>query len=293
MEALSKVCAVVAGILMFTTPVLFVLWLVRLIAKKSAKVLGITCLICAGCFMLSVIVGAFSDPSPVDGAKYLKASKVPDGPEGTEVVETKKTYEQEVKSFSSKRKVSLELAQSIKDALEQPDCPFTFEEINGWEQTEDWAFGERYQAWHYDMHADKYYYALIYTQNDQVVSVYDTTDGRKLVYECEAEKQPAPALDEGSIFLTDGVLGEYGKEVTIPSQTYGEYTYTWYVVPYGKYEVVNNSRLATVFVVSDKDSNDVRCTLQFQSSGETGEIVVEEGTHIELSMNAEVILTAK
>lgn len=137
MEALSKVCAVVAGILMFTTPVLFVLWLVRLIAKKSAKVLGITCLICAGCFVLSAIVGAFSDPNPVDGAKYLKASKVPDRPEGTEVVEAKKAYEQEVKSFSSKRKVSLELAQSIKDVLEQPDCPFTFEEINGWEQTED------------------------------------------------------------------------------------------------------------------------------------------------------------
>ena len=37
MEALSKACAVVAGILMFTTPVLFVLWLVRLIAKKVGK----------------------------------------------------------------------------------------------------------------------------------------------------------------------------------------------------------------------------------------------------------------
>lgn len=194
MEALSNACAVVAGILMFTTPVLFVLWLVRLIAKKSAKVLGITCLICAGCFVLSVIVGAFSDPNPIDGAKYVKVSKVPDGPETTEVVETKKTYEQDVKSFSSKQKVSLELAQSIKDALEQPGCPFSFEGINGWEQTEDWAFGERYQAWHYDMYADKYYYALIYTQNDQVVSVCNTTDGRKLVYECEAEKQPAPAL---------------------------------------------------------------------------------------------------
>lgn len=293
MEVLSKVCAVVAGILMFTTPVLFILWLVRLIAKKSAKVFGITCLICAGCFVLSVIVGAFSDPNPIDGAKYVKASKGPDGPEATEVVETKKTYEKDVKSFSSKWKVSLDLAQSVKDALEQPGCPFTFEEINGWEQTEDWAFGERYQAWHYDIHADKYCYALIYTQNGQVISVYDTTDGRKLVYECEAEKLPAPTLDEGSFFLADGVLGEFGKEVTIPSQTYGEYTYTWYVVPYGKYEVVNNFRLATLFVVSDKDSSDVRCTLQFQSSGETGEIVVEEGTHIELSMNAEVILTAK
>lgn len=206
--------------------------------------------------------------------------------------ETEKVYDEEVKSFSTKRKISLELAQSIKDAMGQPGCPFTFEEINGWEQTEDWASGERYQAWHYDMHEDKYYYVLIYTQNDKVVSIYDTTDGRKLIYECEAEKQPAPTLDEGSIYLADGVLGEYGKEVTIPSQTYGEYTYTWYVVPYGKYEVVNNFRFATVFVVSDKDSNDVRYTIQFQSAGETGEIVVEEGTHIELSMNSEVILTA-
>ena len=103
--------------------------------------------------------------------------------------------------------------------------------------------------------------------------------------------------------VTEFIVGNYGgfdrmaARAVISAKAlhsvYGEYTYTWYVVPYGKYEVVNNSRLATVFVVSDKDSNDVRCTLQFQSSGETGEIVVEEGTHIELSMNAEVILTAK
>lgn len=52
---------------------------------------------------------------------------------------------------------------------------------------------------------------------------------------------------------------------------------------------MNNSRLATVFVVSDKDSNDVRCTLQFQSSGETGEIVVEEGTLTRIIKNGYIV----
>ena len=287
METLSKICAIIAGTLMFITPILLLIWLVRLIARKSAMALGIACLICAGCFVLSVVVGAFSSPTAVDGAKVVTENKVQKASGATEVVETKKTYEKEVKSFSSKRKVSLELAQSIKDAMEQPGCPFSFEEINGWERAEDWASGERYQAWHYNMHADKYYYVLIYTQNDAVVSIYDTTDGRKLIYECDGGNQPAPALDDGSIYIVDGVIGEYGKEVKISNQPY-----IWYFVPSGRYEVVSKVPYATVFVVSDEDSNDVRYTMQFQSAGETGEIVVEEGTHIELSMNSEVILTA-
>lgn len=287
METLSKICAIIAGTLMFITPILLLIWLVRLIAGKSEKVLGIACLVCFGCFVLSVIVGAFSSPTAVDGAKFVKENKAQKTSEATGVVETKKAYEKEVKSFSSKRKVSLELAQSIKDAMEQPGCPFSFEEINGWEQTEDWASGERYQAWHYDMYEDKYYYVLIYAQNDKVVSIYDTTSGRKLIYERDGGNQSAQNSDDCGIYLVDGVIGEYGTEVKISNQSY-----IWYSVPSGRYEVVSKVPYATVFVVSDNDSNDVRYTIQFQSAGETGEIVVEEGTHIELSMNSEVILTA-
>lgn len=276
---------------MFATPVLFVVWLVRIITRKSAKYFGIAALICAVCFVSSVMVGAFSDPN----ASERIAAVVSEKTEGKNVVpaaetveETKKSYEKDVKSFSSKRKVSLELAQSIKDSMEHPNIPFSFDEINGWEQTEDWTSGERYQAWHYNAHEDKYYYLLIYTQRDQVVSIYDTTDGRKLIYESETVKPETEHPDDAGIRLVDGLLGDYGKSVNVSGQSY-----IWYSVPSGKYEVVNEGKYGTVFVVSDTDSNDVRGTLQFQSSGETGEIVVEEGTHIELSMNSEVVLTAK
>ena len=288
---LSKICALIAGVLMFATPVLFVVWLVRIITRKSAKYFGIAALICAVCFVSSVMVGAFSDPNASERIAAVVSEKTEGKnvvPEAETVEETKKSYEKDVKSFSSKRKVSLELAQSIKDSMEHPNIPFSFDEINGWEQTEDWTSGERYQAWHYNAHEDKYYYLLIYTQRDQVVSIYDTTDGRKLIYESETVTQETENLDCEGIRLVDGLLGDYGKSVNVSGQSY-----IWYSVPSGKYEVVNEGKYGTVFVVSDTDSNDVRGTLQFQSSGETGEIVVEEGTHIELSMNSEVVLTAK
>lgn len=288
---LSKICALIAGVLMFATPVLFVVWLVRIITRKSAKYYGIAALICAVCFVSSVMVGAFSDPNASERIAAVVSEKTEGKnvvPEAETVEETKKSYEKDVKSFSSKRKVSLELAQSIKDSMEHPNIPFSFDEINGWEQTEDWTSGERYQAWHYNAHEDKYYYLLIYTQRDQVVSIYDTTDGRKLIYESETVKPETEHPDDAGIRLVDGLLGDYGKSVNVSGQSY-----IWYSVPSGKYEVVNEGKYGTVFVVSDTDSNDVRGTLQFQSSGETGEIVVEEGTHIELSMNSEVVLTAK
>ena len=276
---------------MFATPVLFVVWLVRIITRKSAKYFGIAALICAVCFVSSVMVGAFSDPNASERIAAVVSEKTEGKnvvPEAETVEETKKSYEKDVKSFSSKRKVSLELAQSIKDSMEHPNIPFSFDEINGWEQTEDWTSGARYQAWHYNAHEDKYYYLLIYTQRDQVVSIYDTTDGRKLIYESETVKPETEHPDDAGIRLVDGLLGDYGKSVNVSGQSY-----IWYSVPSGKYEVVNEGKYGTVFVVSDTDSNDVRGTLQFQSSGETGEIVVEEGTHIELSMNSEVVLTAK
>lgn len=288
---LSKICALIAGILMLVTPVLAVVWIVRVMMRKTAAPFGIAVLACAVCFVASVMVGAFSDPNADERIAAVVSEKTEGKnvvPEADTVEETKKSYEKDVKSFSSKRKVSLELAQSIKDSMEHPGIPFSFDEINGWEQAEDWASGERYQAWHYDADEDKYYYLLIYTQADRVVSIYDTTDGRKLIYESETVQQETEHPDDAVIRIVDGLLGDYGKSVNVSGQLY-----IWYSVPSGKYEVVNEGKYGTVFVVSDTDSNDVRGTLQFKESGETGEIVVEEGTHIELSMNSEVVLIAK
>ena len=105
---LSKICALIAGVLMFATPVLFVVWLVRIITRKSAKYYGIAALICAVCFVSSVMVGAFSDPNASERIAAVVSEKTEGKnvvPEAETVEETKKSYEKDVKSFSSKRKV--------------------------------------------------------------------------------------------------------------------------------------------------------------------------------------------
>lgn len=54
----------------------------------------------------------------------------------------------------------------------------------------------------------------------------------------EAEQAVEDTVTENSIRLVDGELGEYGQEVTIPSETFGEYTYIWYNVPSGTYTAI-------------------------------------------------------
>ena len=63
---LSKICAIIARTLMFVTPILAGVWGVRVVMRKTAAPLGIAALICAVCFVLSVMVGAFSDPNSND-----------------------------------------------------------------------------------------------------------------------------------------------------------------------------------------------------------------------------------
>ena len=92
---LSKICALIAGVLMFATPVLFVVWLVRIITRKSAKYFGIAALICAVCFVSSVMVGAFSDPN----ASERIAAVVSEKTEGKNVVPEAETVEETKKSF--------------------------------------------------------------------------------------------------------------------------------------------------------------------------------------------------
>lgn len=53
---LSSVCAVIAGVLMFATPILFLVWLVKLVRKKPVKKAGAAVLLCAGLFVVSVLI---------------------------------------------------------------------------------------------------------------------------------------------------------------------------------------------------------------------------------------------
>lgn len=99
--------------------------------------------------------------------------------------------------------------------------------------------------------------------------------------------------EDNSFMLVDGVLGKYGEEITIPSQTYGQYTYTRYLIPAGEYTVENKGgeKMATVFVVNNDNADDVKAVLRFSKMGEEQRVTVEDGYNIQLSLETQVLFT--
>lgn len=108
----------------------------------------------------------------------------------------------------------------------------------------------------------------------------------------EAEQAVEDTVTKNSIRLVDGELGEYGQEVTIPSETFEEYTYIWYNIPSGTYTAIyeGEQERATVFIVGNESSEDVRDTFYFNQYGESQQITIEDGTHLELSIGADLLL---
>lgn len=108
----------------------------------------------------------------------------------------------------------------------------------------------------------------------------------------EAEQAVEDTVTKNSIRLVDGELGEYGQEVTISSETFEEYTYIWYNIPSGTYTAIyeGEQERATVFIVGNESSEDVRHTLYFTQYGESQQITIEDGTHLELSIGADLLL---
>lgn len=113
------------------------------------------------------------------------------------------------------------------------------------------------------------------------------TSSAKAEPESSSATSEEPIKEDGSFVLVDEVLGDYGKEVTNKSG----YKYIWYMIPTGTYEVENQNKEATVFVVSDANSDDVSDVLKFEKAGEKQSVAIKDGYHIELSINAEVLLT--
>lgn len=299
---LSGVCAVIAGVLMVATPVVFLMWLVKLIRKKPAKKAGKAVLLCAGLFVVSVLVGAFSNQKAVgysQTGKPVKQAMQEDAEETQEEKmrynpkkETDETYPKDVKSFAKKRKIPESLAGSLKDAMEQSDSPFGFDEINGWESADDWALGSRYRAWTYKAKEDKYYWILIYEKNGKVESLYDITDGAKLIYEAEKEDSGQTDTSAGSIRIVDGELGEYGKKVQLDS-----YEYIWYMVPAGKYEAIGNAKNSIIYIDKDEITRNAEGYVEMQNvdtytvaKGGTVTIEIGEGEHVYNTYGADFTL---
>lgn len=190
----------------------------------------------------------------------------------------------EIKSFLKRNKeVSETFARNLEDALSLTGLGYTLDDISWFEQTDDWTAGKRYNA-----QINMEDYIQIATIGDEIYSIKNTQNSEtdNFLYRYESLKPDAGEIAEGSILLTDGELGAYGKEVTTKSG----YKYVWYTVPAGNYTVENKTKQSTVFVVSDSNSDDVSECLKLASDGEKTRLTVKDGYHIELSMYAQILL---
>lgn len=190
----------------------------------------------------------------------------------------------EIKSFLKRNKeVSETFARNLEDALSLTGLGYTLDDISWFEQTDDWTAGKRYNA-----QINMEDYIQIATIGDEIYSIKNTQNSEtdNFLYRNENLKPDAGEIADGSILLTDGELGAYGKEVTTKSG----YKYVWYTIPTGNYTVENKAKQSTVFVVSDSNSDDVSECLKLASDGEKTRLTVKNGYHIELSMYAQVLL---
>lgn len=190
----------------------------------------------------------------------------------------------EIKSFLKRNKeVSETFARNLEDALSLTGLGYTLDDISWFEQTDDWTAGKRYNA-----QINMEDYIQIATIGDEIYSIKNTQNSETDNFLCRNEnlKPDAGEIADGSILLTDGELGAYGKEVTTKSG----YKYVWYTIPTGNYTVENKAKQSTVFVVSDSNSDDVSECLKLASDGEKTRLTVKNGYHIELSMYAQVLL---
>ena len=113
------------------------------------------------------------------------------------------------------------------------------------------------------------------------------TSSAKAEPESSSATSEEPIKEDGSFVLVDEVLGDYGKEATNKSG----YKYIWHMIPTGTYEVENQNKEATVFVVTDANSDDVSDVLKFEKAGEKQNVTVKEGYHREDKRRGEVLLT--
>lgn len=91
----------------------------------------------------------------------------------------------DAEKFAEENGISVELAQSVEDALSQTDVPSSLNKLNDWKQIDDYAYGQRYTGWVYSNVQERYYYMVFYVQDDVVVSIRDQKNGLEFLYQTE------------------------------------------------------------------------------------------------------------
>ncbi len=173
---------------LFLTPVFFVIMVIQRKRKKNVRKWVIAFCVCLLCFVSCLVIDG--DGEPVYEETAVVEDKREEQREPDEKIEepdesSAEEISEEAKTFAAENDISAGLAQSIEKVLLETDIPDSLNILNGWEQTEDYAYGQRYTAHSYSLAQDRYFYLMFYVRDDEVVSVRDRENGLELLWGSE------------------------------------------------------------------------------------------------------------
>ena len=142
--------------------------------------------------------------------------------------------------------------------------------------------------------------AIFWVEDNSIKPIYLEVGGN--IVRDEREDNPLPErkevetatqpVEDDTIHIIDGELGEYGEYVQLDN-----YEYIWYMVPAGKYEATSNVKACTVYVDRNEITRNSSGYVEMQNVatytwnyGETVEIEVAEGEHISNVYGADYVL---
>lgn len=169
----------------FLIPVSVIAIIIQAIRKKSLKkwlaALGAGVICFGSCLALSWDTEYTAPPTQETEIQQVESEEpVEETQEETEIPVAE--VNEDVKNFAEEHGISVKLAQSVQDVLLETDIPDSLNVLNGWEQTDDYAYGQRYIAQTYSLAQDKHFYLMFYVQDDEVVSVRDRKNGLEEIW---------------------------------------------------------------------------------------------------------------
>ena len=174
---------------LFLTPVFLVIMAIQAIRKKKVKKWAIAFGVCLLCFVVCLVIDGGNiepaAPETIESEERQEEIKEPVIESEDVTQEPVEEISEEVKNFAEENGISIELAQSVEKVLLETDIPDSLNILNGWEQTEDYAYGQRYIAQSYSLAQDKYFYLMFYVQDDEVVSVRDRKNNLEVLWSSE------------------------------------------------------------------------------------------------------------
>lgn len=282
----SKTSVCIIALIVFYPVGIFLMWKY----KKFHKIIRI--IITA--FFIMAMLGIFSDENAEEklkeNPKEVVEEEITPKEEREEKQEEKKETSQEIKEDDTQEKeVDEESNITLPDKYVENfkaacnSCGIDINNVSDFEQVDDWANGERYSFLH---NGERYLVYLI--DNGEISSINDIS--RNKIYEKPAPKKENKSKKKGKekIHLTEGELGEYGKE-----ENFSGYEVIRYYIPVGKYIVECQTRGSGFYIETIEkhlengyETSDTISEIKFSSIDEKYEIEIKNGECLLLIINS-------